>query len=99
MNKILYLFRSIGYNEVTAQANKVSFHALTGNVLKDGLDDHEPSQRQLPKPDLSQMIPFKPKREPYPGEHPVAGNYYTHSSGVTLVLYNVTYVYNWKHNR
>lgn len=77
MNKILYLFRSIGYNEVTAQANKVSFHALTGNVLKDGLDDHEPSQRQLPKPDLSQMIPFKPKREPYPGEHPVAGNYYT----------------------
>ncbi len=41
------MFRSIGYNEVTAQTNKVSFHALTGGTLKDGLDDHEPGQRQV----------------------------------------------------
>lgn len=27
----------------------------------------------LPKPDISQMIPFKPKVNPLPGEHPVPG--------------------------
>lgn len=58
---------------MTAQTNKVSFHALTGTLLKDGLDDHDSTQRQLPRPDLSQMIPFKPKRESYLGEHPVPG--------------------------
>lgn len=31
------------------------------------------SQSQLPKPDFSQMIPFKPKANAYPGEHPLAG--------------------------
>lgn len=28
---------------------------------------------QLPKPDFSQMIPFKPKSNAYPGEHPITG--------------------------
>uniref|UniRef100_A0A1B6J9Z5 Suppressor of forked domain-containing protein n=1 Tax=Homalodisca liturata TaxID=320908 RepID=A0A1B6J9Z5_9HEMI len=65
--------RSIGYNEVTAQTTKAAYHAMTGSILKDGLDDHESTQRQLPRPDLSQMIPFKPKRESYVGEHPVSG--------------------------
>lgn len=27
----------------------------------------------LPKPDTSQMIPYKPKANPLPGEHPVPG--------------------------
>ncbi|XP_054289118.1 protein suppressor of forked isoform X2 [Macrosteles quadrilineatus] len=65
--------RSIGYSEVTAQASKAAHLAITGKILKDGLDDHEPTQRQLPKPDLSQMVPFKPKRDPYVGEHPTPG--------------------------
>lgn len=68
--------RSIGYNEVTATTTKASFHAMSGVKMgmMDGLDDHEPcTQRLLPRPDISQMIPFKPKRDPYPGEHPVPG--------------------------
>lgn len=28
---------------------------------------------QLPRPDFSQMIPYKPKSNPYPYEHPIAG--------------------------
>lgn len=28
---------------------------------------------QLPRPDFSQMIPYKPKSNPYPYEHPLAG--------------------------
>lgn len=28
---------------------------------------------QLPRPDFSQMIPYKPKANPYPYEHPLAG--------------------------
>lgn len=31
------------------------------------------STSQLPRPDFSQMIPFKPKANAYPGEHPLAG--------------------------
>lgn len=27
----------------------------------------------LPRPDFSQMIPFKPKANAYPGEHPLQG--------------------------
>lgn len=27
----------------------------------------------LPKPDTAQMIPYKPKANPLPGEHPVPG--------------------------
>ena len=30
----------------------------------------------LPRPDYSQMIPFKPKVNPLPGEHPVPGKYF-----------------------
>lgn len=72
----LVVTRSIGYNEVTATTTKASFHTMSGVKMgmMDGLDDHEPcTQRLLPKPDISQMIPFKPKRDPYPGEHPVPG--------------------------
>lgn len=29
----------------------------------------------LPKPDTSQMIPYKPKANPLPGEHPVPGEF------------------------
>lgn len=28
---------------------------------------------QLPRPDFSQMIPYKPKANTYPGEHPLPG--------------------------
>lgn len=28
---------------------------------------------QLPRPDFSQMIPYKPKSNPYPYEHPIGG--------------------------
>lgn len=80
-------FRSIGYNEVTAQSNKSSFNVFSSSAMcKDGLDDHEQSsQRLLPKPDISQMIPFKPKRDAYLGEHPVSGMY-KHNLDVDMKL-------------
>lgn len=31
------------------------------------------NQNQLPRPDFSQMIPYKPKKNAYHGEHPLAG--------------------------
>lgn len=34
--------------------------------------ENEPAV-QLPKPDFSQFIPFKPKANAYPGAHPLAG--------------------------
>lgn len=33
--------------------------------------DDEPAS--LPRPDLSQMVPFKPKFKSIPGDHPVTG--------------------------
>lgn len=62
----------------------------------DGLDDHEPcTQRLLPRPDISQMIPFKPKRDPYPGEHPVPGEsvQYITINIILLVLFEVLCIY------
>lgn len=38
-----------------------------------GVDGVPESTSQLPRPDFSQMIPFKPKSNAYPGEHPLAG--------------------------
>ncbi len=35
--------------------------------------DEEDTQKILPRPDFSQMIPFKPKTNAYPGEHPLGG--------------------------
>lgn len=35
--------------------------------------DTEEVRAALPRPDVSQMIPFKPKVNPLPGEHPVPG--------------------------
>lgn len=37
--------------------------------------DDEPAS--LPKPDLSQMVPFKPKYKSIPGDHPVSGMWFT----------------------
>ncbi|CAB0001846.1 unnamed protein product [Nesidiocoris tenuis] len=66
--------KSIGYNEVTNRTTnlKASIHSTPG-FLADGLLDEEGTQRLIPRPDVSQMIPFKPKLNAYPGEHPVPG--------------------------
>lgn len=48
-------------------------------IQKTGLLGSKPTQENeevacpLPRPDFSQMIPYKPKPNPYPYEHPLAG--------------------------
>lgn len=37
------------------------------------MNDNEEEVCQLPRPDFSQMIPYKPKSNPFPYEHPLAG--------------------------
>ncbi|RZF42611.1 hypothetical protein LSTR_LSTR001406 [Laodelphax striatellus] len=71
--------RSIGYNEVTATVKQHTMHAMMSGGPSRGfldsgfLDDHLEPQNNLPRPDTSQMIPFKPKAQAYWGEHPVPG--------------------------
>jgi cleavage stimulation factor subunit 3 len=67
-------YRSIGYSEVTNRTTnmKNSLHSSVPGFLADGLED-EGAQRLIPRPDVSQMIPYKPKVNAYPGEHPVSG--------------------------
>ncbi|XP_014227135.1 protein suppressor of forked [Trichogramma pretiosum] len=58
--------KSIGYMEViTTNRNGVCPAPRAA--------DSEEIIAALPRPDISQMIPFKPKVNPLPGEHPVPG--------------------------
>lgn len=50
------------------------------------VSDPEEAIASLPRPDLSQMIPYKPKVNALPGEHPVPGKYLY----MTLIIYNNT---------
>jgi cleavage stimulation factor subunit 3 len=59
--------RSIGYMEVS----NVSRNATCALPRT---PDTEEAIAALPRPDISQMIPYKPKVNPLPGEHPVPGN-------------------------
>lgn len=59
--------RSIGYVEVSSISRN-----STGPVSR--IPDQEEALASLPRPDISQMIPFKPKLNALPGEHPVPGN-------------------------
>lgn len=58
--------RSIGYHQVVSTCKGLHSHASSSFDL-----DDEPTS--LPRPDVSQMIPFKPKFTSVPGDHPVPG--------------------------
>lgn len=58
--------RSIGYMEVSSVVR-----STVGTLPR--IPDPEQAVASLPRPDLSQMIPYKPKVSPLPGEHPVPG--------------------------
>lgn len=50
------------------------FAQQTGlNTPKTVVAEAEEVVSQLPRPDFSQMIPYKPKASPFPYEHPLAG--------------------------
>lgn len=59
--------RSIGYVEVSSVVRNP-----TGNSPR--APDNVEARAALPRPDLSQMIPYKPKVNALPGEHPVPGS-------------------------
>lgn len=60
--------KSIGYNETII---------ITGNSkTNQQVQEEQETQTVLPRPDFSQMIPFKPKANSYPGEHPMGGGFF-----------------------
>ncbi|KAL4083506.1 hypothetical protein QTP88_028822 [Uroleucon formosanum] len=67
--------RSIGYNVVTNTVSKTMHNSTQRSAVIDGLDDldNQSNERRLPKLDVSQMIPYKPKLNAFPGEHIVPG--------------------------
>jgi cleavage stimulation factor subunit 3 len=75
------LLRSIGYSEVASTAVK-SFHPLSSVIL-----DPEEESSNMPRPDFTQMIPFKPKAQAIPGDHPVPGMFANTNSCVTILEY------------
>ncbi|PNF15153.1 Protein suppressor of forked [Cryptotermes secundus] len=68
--------RSIGYSEVASTAVK-SFHPLSSIII-----DPEEESSNMPRPDFTQMIPFKPKSQAIPGDHPVPGGVFPHPPAV-----------------
>lgn len=67
VNVMILSLRSIGYSEVASTAVK-SFHPLSSVII-----DPEEESSNMPRPDFTQMIPFKPKAQAIPGDHPVPG--------------------------
>jgi cleavage stimulation factor subunit 3 len=63
--------KSIGYTEVINITGAGKNHILQSIINSD-------ADAPLPTPDYSQMIPFKPKSNPLPGEHPVPGGSFPH---------------------
>ncbi|XP_066998910.2 protein suppressor of forked isoform X2 [Anabrus simplex] len=63
--------KAIGYNEVASTVVK-AFHPLSAVM------DGEEEGNNLPRPDFTQMIPFKPKAQSIPGDHPVPGGVFPH---------------------
>ena len=57
--------KSVGYHEISSIS--------TGQKVVQQNPEEEESQKVLPRPDFSQMIPFKPKSNAYNGEHPMGG--------------------------
>ena len=47
------------------------------------------------KPDLTQMIPFKPRRFPTPGSHPVAGGEYPMPEGTLFQANDLIIFFHW----
>ncbi|KAG5881074.1 hypothetical protein JTB14_020404 [Gonioctena quinquepunctata] len=58
--------KSIGYTEVINITGAGRNHILQSIIESE-------TEAPLPIPDYSQMIPYKPKANPLPGEHPVPG--------------------------
>lgn len=74
--------KSIGYSDVTIYKDTIfEFVLINHNLLqttgllgsKTQAQEADEVVSQLPRPDFSQMIPYKPKATTFPGEHPLAG--------------------------
>ncbi|RVE40367.1 hypothetical protein evm_014983 [Chilo suppressalis] len=68
--KLFDLARSVHWivddDGITTVANKVS------DISKEKNMDNDPN-KDIARPDPNQMIPYKPKINPLPGEHPISG--------------------------
>lgn len=75
--------KSIGYSEVLAVSSKSKVELPIAAETADVEDEEE---EKICRPDFSQMIPFKPKLEAYPGEHIVSGKRKLVQKLVTVAL-------------
>ncbi|CAH1120995.1 unnamed protein product [Ceutorhynchus assimilis] len=58
---------NIGYSEVINVTGVSGMNTFLGSIID------QAKQIPLPKPDYGQMIPYKPKKNALPGDHPVPG--------------------------
>ncbi|XP_050315851.1 protein suppressor of forked [Anthonomus grandis grandis] len=59
--------KSIGYTEVINITGAAGMNHILHSIISQEIE------MPLPKPDYAQMVPYKPKTNPLPGEHPVPG--------------------------
>ena len=64
--------KSIGYSEVLAVSSKSKVELPS---IAETTEAEEEEEEKISRPDFSQMIPFKPKIDAYPGEHVVSGKF------------------------
>jgi cleavage stimulation factor subunit 3 len=75
--------RSIGYTEVLSVSSQSAKMLLP--MAPEEVSHEEEEEEKIVRPDFSQMIPFKPKPDAYPGEHPVPGGTFPMPPAVAYV--------------
>lgn len=55
------------------ELKSIGYTDISGLGIKGSTQETDEVVNQLPRPDFSQMIPYKPKANAFPGEHPLAG--------------------------
>nr|XP_002126480.1 cleavage stimulation factor subunit 3 [Ciona intestinalis] len=88
------ILRALGYKDTrtpnkttTTMMNPTSSSMDAG--AKSSMDDAGKKKVGFAMPDLSQMIPYKPRRRPLPGSHPVPGGDFPFPGAATILLKNM----------
>ncbi|XP_026478167.1 protein suppressor of forked isoform X2 [Ctenocephalides felis] len=70
--------KSIGYTEILSATSSLVGQKSVSGVLNFDSDD----KSAIPRPDFSQMIPYKPKFNTVPGDHPIPGGVFPMPPGL-----------------
>jgi len=69
---MLTLHRAIGYTDILAASSNPN-KLILPLMNSEHVEADEDNEDKICRPDFSQMVPFKPKMDAYPGDHFIPG--------------------------